>query len=192
MKKICRLSVVTLVAFATAAQSAEEMKQPTEKKIRGASSENLGTDYLFAAGHIEALGLAKKGRRVKFSVDGKTVIADTASADFYIQGFQKRLDAYRAEIVRRGFEKVESSYWVKDGRDCMMSGGDSVSVQQDGCDIRLTIRPIPGQEVTHAGVVVENRVIMQNSLFPGLNYVGKVEKGKLKISSPCMAELIGR
>jgi hypothetical protein len=174
-------------------------------RLQAASDLELGRSYLEAEYTLASLELVEQGADLEIATpDGVRTITPENVGEVE-PAYRQRLDAYAAEIERRGHPSLEGAWLASANNRCLevpsglgliaITAGaiarppdEAVSPRlelvQDGPDFRLVQQlSAEGQSatLTYRGVSVGDRAILRDAINPELHFVGQIEEELMQL-----------
>jgi hypothetical protein len=193
--------VVASVIGLAACASPSPVPAPVDPaRLQAASDLELGRSYLEAEYTLASLELVEQGADLEIATpDGVRTITPENVGEVE-PAYRQRLEAYAAEIERRGHPSLEGAWLASANNRCLEvpSGLGLIAVTagavarppdeavsprlelvQDGPDVRLVQElSAEGQSATlsYRGVSIGDRAILRDAINPELHFVGQVDE----------------
>jgi hypothetical protein len=168
-------------------------------RLQAASDLELGRSYLETEYTLASLELVRQGADLEIATPDGLQTITPENVGQVAPGYRERLEAYAAEIERRGHPTLEGAWFASANDRCLklpsglvlvavtagavdrppdVSVSPRLALTQDGFEFRLVqLLSAGGSSATLAyrGVTVGDRAILRDAINPELHFVGQIE-----------------
>jgi len=174
-------------------------------RLQAESDLEIGRGYLETEYTLASLELVKQGADLEIATRGGLQTVTPENVGKVEPAYRERLEAYAAEIERRGHPSLEGAWLASANNRCLEvpsglgliavtagavarppdeTGSPRLELIQDGPDFRLVQQlSAEGQSatLTYRGVSVGDRAILRDAINPELHFVGQIEEELMQL-----------